>query len=120
MGSSAIGWANLSLSINNKKLKVFCIDTWLGSAEHYLDLYGHEWSRDQLNIKNSQPNFYDNFLSNIDNLLWRWKSPLSREWYPYLLNLKHDLQILNNELTFNRILKTQTNPLQIKLNRGDN
>ncbi len=64
--------------------------------------------------------YNENFLLNIENLLWRWKSPLSREWYPYLLNLKHDLQILNNELTFNRILKTQTNPLQIKLKRGDN
>ena len=39
------------------------------------------------------------------------KSNLAREWYPYILNLKQDLQLLN-ELTFNRILKLQTNPFQ--------
>ena len=48
----------------------------------------------------------------IDKLLWKWKTPLSREWYPYLLSLKQDLQILNDELPFNRILKTQTYPMQ--------
>ena len=53
----------------------------------------------------------------IDKLLWDWKSDLSREWYPYLLNFKHDLQILNKELSFNRILKTQTIPLQKKLTK---
>ena len=34
----------------------------------------------------------------LDYLLWNWKNELSREWYSYLLNLKHDLQISNNEL----------------------
>ena len=29
----------------------------------------------------------------IDFLLWKWKSDLSREWYPYLFTLKHDLQL---------------------------
>ena len=53
----------------------------------------------------------------IDKLLWDWKSDLSREWYPYLLNFKHDLQILNKELSFNRILKTQNIPLQKKLTK---
>ena len=43
------------------------------------------------------------------------ENELSREWYTYLLNLKHDLQISNNELSINRILKTQTNPLQMVL-----
>ena len=33
---------------------------------------------------------------------------MSREWYPYLLNFKHDLQIFDKRLSFNRILKTQT------------
>ena len=51
----------------------------------------------------------------LDYLLWNWKNELSREWYTYLLNLKHDLQISNNELSINRILKTQTNPLQMVL-----
>ena len=48
----------------------------------------------------------------LDFLLWRWKTKISREWYPYLLNFKHDLQILDKRLSFNRILKTQTHPAQ--------
>ena len=48
----------------------------------------------------------------LDFLLWSWKTKLSREWYPYLLRLKHDLQIFDKRLSFNRVLKTQTNPIQ--------
>ena len=48
----------------------------------------------------------------LDFLLWRWKPKISREWYPYLLKFKHDLQILDKRLSFNRILKTQTQPTQ--------
>ena len=48
----------------------------------------------------------------LDFLLWCWKTKISREWYPYLLNFKHDLQILDKILSFNRILKTQTHPSQ--------
>ena len=58
--------------------------------------------------------------NNLDHLLWKWKSDLSREWYPYLLNFKQDLQILDKSLSYNRILKTQTNPLQIVLTRRRN
>lgn len=56
-----------------------------------------------------------NIIDKIDKLLWKWKTPLSREWYPYLLSLKQDLQILNDQLPFNRILKTQTNPITRKI-----
>ncbi len=56
---------------------------------------------------------YDKSIySSIDFLLWKWKDDLSREWYNYILNFKHDLQILNNELSLNRILKTHTYPVQ--------
>ena len=44
----------------------------------------------------------------FDELLWNWKSKLAREWYPFLLNMKQDLQLLNNELDLNRILKIHT------------
>ena len=55
----------------------------------------------------------DLFWQTMDNIdIWNWKSELSREWYPYLLNFKHDLQLMNKELSVNRILKTQTDPLQ--------
>ena len=66
--------------------------------------------------KNLNISEFDNqTVKKLDYLLWQWKSDLSREWYQYLLNFKHDLQILNNDLSLNRILKTQTNPMQMTL-----
>ena len=50
-------------------------------------------------------------IENLNYLLWKWKKPLSREWFPYLLGLKHDLQLNQKELSSERILKTQTKPL---------
>lgn len=47
----------------------------------------------------------------IEQLLWKWKSPLSREWYPYLFGLKHDLSLAHGLLAETRILKTQPEPL---------
>ena len=59
----------------------------------------------------------------LDFLLWKWKSELSREWYPYLLSLKHDLQLKLNLLPSERLIKTQTIPLYEyiikKLNKGE-
>ena len=60
-----------------------------------------------------------NIFDKIDRLLWKWKTPLSREWYPYLLSLKQDLQILNDELPSNRIFKTQTYALATKILKID-
>ena len=58
----------------------------------------------------------------LDFLLWKWKGELSREWYPYLFSLKHDLQLKLNILTYERLIKTQTIPLSEyvikKLNKG--
>ena len=51
----------------------------------------------------------------VDKLLWNWQSDLSREWYPFLMGLKLDLQIKLNVLTNDRIIKTQTNPLVNKI-----
>ena len=47
----------------------------------------------------------------LEFLLWSWKGKLSREWYPYLFGLKHDLQVNKKVLTSERIIKTQTQPL---------
>ncbi len=44
----------------------------------------------------------------IEHLLWRWKTPLSREWYPFIMSLKHDLLINAGQLPELRIQKTQT------------
>ena len=43
----------------------------------------------------------------IEHLLWRWKTPLSREWYPFIMSLKHDLLINVGQLPELRIQKTQ-------------
>ena len=51
------------------------------------------------------------FLISLDYLIWNWKSPLSREWYPFLLGLKHDIYILTNNFSSERIVKTQTKAL---------
>ena len=55
----------------------------------------------------------------LDLLLWKWKGKLSREWYPFIFGLKHDLQIHKNLLTSERILKTQTAPLSKFLIKGE-
>ena len=47
----------------------------------------------------------------LDYLLWKWNGKLSREWYPYLFGLKHDLQINQKTLISERIIKSQTVPL---------
>ena len=58
------------------------------------------------------PKYSENTYKSLDILLWQWKTKISREWYPYLLNLKHDLQIFDKSLSLNRVLKTQTIPIQ--------
>lgn len=50
-------------------------------------------------------------LLSLDYLIWNWKSPLSREWYPFLLGLKHDIKIYTNDFNSERIVKTQTKAL---------
>jgi len=55
----------------------------------------------------------------LDFLLWKWKGELSREWYPFLFGLKHDLQIKQKLLTSERKIKTQTIPLSNFLLKGE-
>ena len=54
-------------------------------------------------------------LAALDILLWRWKSPLQREWYPHLMGLKQDILLANGELPLERIEKTQMAPLARQL-----
>ena len=54
-------------------------------------------------------------LAAIEYLLWKWKTPLSREWYPYMFGLKHDLLISADKLPVIRIYKTQLAPLAMRL-----
>jgi hypothetical protein len=54
----------------------------------------------------------------IDDCLWRWKSPLSREWYPFLFGLKLDLLLQNGSMSVMRTRKTQNVPLVARLQAG--
>jgi DNA-directed RNA polymerase subunit N (RpoN/RPB10) len=58
-------------------------------------------------------------IETLDFLLWKWKGELSREWYPFLFSLKHDLQINQKILTSERTVKTQTIPLAEFLKKGE-
>lgn len=64
MGASAIAWANHA-RIHREDVKVYCVDTWLGSAEHFLDSYGGEWSRRSLLQDDYGPAYFDTFLTNV-------------------------------------------------------
>ena len=75
-------------------------------------IYHHFLSPSFTFEKNKTFEYSENTYKALDILLWQWKTKMSREWYPYLLNLKHDLQIFDKRLSFNRVLKTQTNPIQ--------
>ena len=54
-------------------------------------------------------------LAALEILLWRWKSPLQREWYPHLMGLKQDILLANGALPLERIEKTQMAPLARQL-----
>ncbi len=51
----------------------------------------------------------------IEECLWRWKTPLSREWYPFLFGLKLDLLLEKGAMSPLRIRKTQSAPLAMRL-----
>ena len=48
------------------------------------------------------------FFEELEYLLWKWKSSLSLELFPFLLCLKQELEMYNNKTKINRIIKTQT------------
>ncbi|ASJ70194.1 beta-N-acetylglucosaminidase domain-containing protein [Granulosicoccus antarcticus] len=54
----------------------------------------------------------------IEECLWRWKTPLSREWYPFLFGLKLDLLMEKGSMSELRIRKTQSVPLAMRLGIG--
>lgn len=60
-GRSAIGFVLLAQQIGFE-LRVTCIDTWLGSREHWLNSApGTEWSRNHLKIRDGEPLVIETF-----------------------------------------------------------
>ena len=53
----------------------------------------------------------DEAIEALDALQWRWKSDLSREWYPYLFGLRHDLLLAAGRQPALRVMKTRSAPL---------
>lgn len=51
----------------------------------------------------------------LDELLWRWKTPLGLEWYPYIMGLRQDLILRSGKLPALRVMKTQMQPLASQL-----
>jgi len=73
--------------------------------------FSHPPFGDIPNNQKNHPVATDKLLDALEFLLWKWKTPLSREWYPYLFGLKHDLHIASATLPQIRIRKTQLEPL---------
>lgn len=62
-GSSALSWSEV---VKRTDGIVICVDTWLGSVEHYEDkLSGSEWGRQRLELEDGFPTVYKTFVSNI-------------------------------------------------------
>ena len=91
-------WENI-LSIHNVPEKFFKIKKYFLRPD-----FGLNPNVQSLRIKKED-------IEIIDYLLWKWQGRLSREWYPFLFGLKHDLQINQKILTSERRIKTQTIPL---------
>jgi tetratricopeptide (TPR) repeat protein len=66
-GSSAIKMAKILEQYKLKDSVIICIDTWLGSPEHWLWKDNKEWGFDNLKIVNGFPTIYETFLSNVIN-----------------------------------------------------
>ncbi len=64
MGASAIAWAEAASDVRSDAV-VYCVDTWLGSVEHFLSSCGDEWNLDKLSLTDYGPTFFDDFLRNI-------------------------------------------------------
>ena len=59
----------------------------------------------------------DAALEALEILLWQWKSPLAREWYPVLFGLKQDIQIKTGQMPVERQAKTQSLALFTRLQK---
>ncbi len=84
--------------------------------EHVFEYFNHP-PFDHLGVSSYEgESTLEQQLAAVEALLWKWKTPLSREWYPYLFGLKHDLLINAGQLPELRIRKTQLTPLAKRLN----
>lgn len=76
MGASSIAWAEAAKDLQPQSV-VYCVDTWLGSVEHFLSSCGEEWNLDKLSLSDYGPTFFDDFLRNV------WDSGLQDRIVPF-------------------------------------
>ena len=86
--------------------------------EHVRDAFRHPVTNDRLDAPLPILAASATVIGALDELQWRWKTPLSREWYPYLMGLRQDLLFAAGTLPPGRIAKTQTPPLARALRGG--
>jgi hypothetical protein len=62
-GRSTLSWAEIAKRNNGV---VICVDTWLGSTEHYENLLPNsEWERNRLFLEDGYPSIYKTFVTNV-------------------------------------------------------
>lgn len=84
----------------------------------YKPVFGDEpISQDHINIQSGESTKFsaEDVAQAIEKCLWKWKSPLAREWYPFIMGLKHDLALAQGTLPTDRVLKTQPAGLAMRL-----
>jgi len=95
-------------AVQQAVLKAHDVPDQFFSVAHY---FSHPTFSDPVWPESNSSSTPKQQLAAIEHLLWKWKTPLSREWYPYLFGLKHDLLMSTGELAELRIRKTQLAPL---------
>lgn len=60
-GASALHMADVLLANDVRDFEIVCVDTWLGSVEHWTQMYGPIGPL----LRNGRPALYEQFMSNI-------------------------------------------------------
>jgi hypothetical protein len=60
-GASAFNMADILLTNGIRDFEIICVDTWLGSVEHWTQLYGPIHPL----LRNGRPTLYEQFISNV-------------------------------------------------------
>jgi len=72
-GMSAFHMADLLLEMGHRDFEIICVDTWLGSVEHWTQMYGPIHPI----LRNGRPQLYEQFLSNVMHRGYQdWITPL--------------------------------------------
>lgn len=101
--------------IAQKNMKLSEIEIWNNALKkfripnQFLSVIKFFSPQNSFSLQNN--NFFilkKSFFDELEYLLWKWKSPLSRELFSFLLCLKQELEMYNSKTKMKRIIKTQT------------